>query len=125
MSRESELAALVRRFPRWEAWRGVSGLFCARLRGTSDRSVSGEDPTDLADSIERARRLEASGELSAGHLDRISRDHPDWSVRHVTAGFGWTAHRGAERAWASTLADLERQLGAAEDTGEPEGSRPG
>ena len=57
MSRESELAALARQFPGWEAWRGISGLLYARLRGTSDQPVSGEDATDLADQIARAEAL--------------------------------------------------------------------
>jgi hypothetical protein len=57
MSRESELSALAGKYPRWEAWKGVSGLFYARLRGTTDQPVSGEDPTDLADQITRAESV--------------------------------------------------------------------
>jgi hypothetical protein len=121
MTRETELSALAGRFPGWEAWRGVSGLFYARLRGTEDEPVSGEDPTDLADSIERAERLAAAGELPARHLDRIRREHPAWRVQHVTAGFGWTAHRGGERIWAGTLPELERQLAAAAKELPPDG----
>jgi hypothetical protein len=94
----------------WEAWRGSSGLFYAWLRGTTDEPVSGEDPADLADSIECAEHLAAAGELPARHLDRIRREHPAWSIRHVTAGFGWTAHHEDRRIWAGTLIDLDRQL---------------
>jgi hypothetical protein len=114
MTRESELSALAGRFPGWEAWRGVSGLWYARLRGTDDEPVSGEDPTDLADQIERAERLAAAGELPARHLDRIRREHPAWSVQHVTAGHGWIAHHGEPRIWAGMLSDLEEQLIAAD-----------
>lgn len=117
MSRESELSALAGRFPRWEAWRGISGLFYARLRGTSDEPVVGEDATDLADQITRAERLAGP----AGHLDRIRREHPAWSVQHVTAGSGWTAHHVGQRVWAGTLADLERQLA---DTERAENAQP-
>jgi hypothetical protein len=107
MSRESELSALADKYPRWEAWRGVSGLFYARLRGTSDQPVVGESVEDLADQIERAERLAEPAE----HLARIQREHPAWSIQHVTAGFGWTAHRaGCPRIWAATPGDLEAQL---------------
>jgi hypothetical protein len=61
MTRETELSALAGKYPLWEAWRGISGLFYARLRGTDDEPVSGEDPTDLGDQIERAQRLAAAG----------------------------------------------------------------
>ena len=54
MSCESEPAALAARFPHWEAWKGVSGLWYARRRGTSGAPVSGEDAQDLADMIRRA-----------------------------------------------------------------------
>jgi hypothetical protein len=57
MTRETELSALAGKYPRWEAWRGISGLFYARLRGTSDEPVVGEDATDLADQIARAEAL--------------------------------------------------------------------
>ncbi len=52
-----------------------------------------------------------SGEQPAGHLARIKRTNPLWSIRHVAEGHGWTAHRhGYARIWAATIADLERQL---------------
>lgn len=54
MSCESELAALARQFPGWEAWKGVSGLWYARRRGTREQPVQGEDTQDLADQITRA-----------------------------------------------------------------------
>jgi hypothetical protein len=58
VSRESELATLVRRFPRWEAWKGISGLCYARLLPSSPPVVvRGEDATDLADQITRAVAL--------------------------------------------------------------------
>ena len=58
MTRDSELSALLAdRFPQWEAWRGVSGLWYARRRGTQDAPVSGESVEDLADAIDRAERL--------------------------------------------------------------------
>jgi hypothetical protein len=59
MTRETELLALAGKYPLWEAWRGISGLFYARLRGTDDEPVSGEDAIDLADQIDRAERLRA------------------------------------------------------------------
>jgi hypothetical protein len=62
MSRESELAALARQFPRWEAWKGVSGLCYARLlRSSPPIVVRGEDATDVADQIKRAEALLAEG----------------------------------------------------------------
>jgi hypothetical protein len=63
VSRESERAALAERFPQWETWQsGHTGIWYARRRGTSDRPVSGEDVTDLADMIERAQRIAAAGQ---------------------------------------------------------------
>lgn len=59
---ESELSALHRRLPAWEAWRGVSGLWYARRRGTQDQPVAGEDLADLADQIVRAERLAEADE---------------------------------------------------------------
>ena len=62
MSQDSELAALVRQHPRWEAWKGVSGLFYARwLRSSPPVVVQGESPEDLADQINRAERLREAG----------------------------------------------------------------
>ena len=43
-------------------------------------------------------------------LARIKRENPLWSIRHVTKGSGFTAHRGARRIWAATLSDLESRL---------------
>jgi hypothetical protein len=40
-------------------------------------------------------------------LARIKREHPLWSIRHVSEGFGFTAHR---RIWAATLSDLKARL---------------
>jgi hypothetical protein len=62
VSGDSELAALAGRFPLWEAWRGASGLWYARRRGTTDRPVCGEDVTDLGDQIarEQARQQRAA-----------------------------------------------------------------
>ncbi len=51
-----------------------------------------------------------SSEQPAEHLARIKREHPLWSIRHVSEGHGWTAHRGDRRLWAPTLTDLEAQL---------------
>ena len=110
MTRESELAKLAGKYPLWEAWKGVSGLFYARRRGTTDDLVSGEDITDLADQIDRAQRLAEPAEQPAEHLARIRRGHPLWSIRHVTDGFGWTAQHGEARIWAGTLTDLEAKL---------------
>ncbi len=56
MSRESELAAVGRKHPCWEVWRGTSGLLYARRRGTQDKPVVGESPEDLSDMITRAER---------------------------------------------------------------------
>jgi hypothetical protein len=65
VTRDSELAALAGRFPGWEAWKGVSGLWYARRREVPAHApgeyqtviVSGEDVEDLADAIDRAERL--------------------------------------------------------------------
>ncbi len=63
-----------------------------------------------------------SSEQPAGHLARIKRMHPLWSIRHVTEGHGWTAHRdGYARIWAATLASLERQLAGARPGGSDKG----
>jgi hypothetical protein len=51
-----------------------------------------------------------TGGQPAEHLARLRAEHPRWSIRHVTEGFGWTAHYGEARLWAPTLADLETQL---------------
>ena len=57
--------------------------------------------------------------MSAGqpseHLARIKREHPLYSIRHVTEGYGFTAHRPEHpNLWALTLPDLERMLRDAE-----------
>jgi hypothetical protein len=57
VSTGSELAAVTRAHPAWECWRGVSGLYFARRRGTQDSPVRGESPVDLADMIARAEAL--------------------------------------------------------------------
>jgi hypothetical protein len=55
---EPELAALARRFPRWETWKGVSGRWYARLLRSSPPVVlQGEDAQDMADQIMRADAL--------------------------------------------------------------------
>ena len=52
-----------------------------------------------------------SSEQPSEHLARIKRMFPLWSIRHVTEGHGWTAHRpGYRRVWAATLPDLEARL---------------
>jgi hypothetical protein len=58
-----------------------------------------------------------SSEQPAGRLARIKRERPLWSIRHVTGGHGWTAHRGDRRVWAATLTDLELQLRDADGEG--------
>jgi hypothetical protein len=97
MTRESELSALAGRFPRWETWKGVSGLWYARLRGTSDDPVRGESVEDLGDQVERAERLAEPAEQPAQQLARIQREYPAWSVRHVAEGLGFAAHCGDRR----------------------------
>ena len=114
MSREFELAALARQFPGWEAWKGVSGLWYARPAGTQDQPVVGEDPTDLGDQIERAERLAEPAEQPAAQLDRVKREHPAWSVRHVARGLGFAAHCGDRRIWAATPAGLGAKITEAE-----------
>jgi hypothetical protein len=55
-----------------------------------------------------------SSQQPAEHLAWIKRVNPLWSIRHVTEGYGWTAHRpGYPKIWAGTLASLERQLSEA------------
>ena len=53
MSRDNELAALASRFPGWEAWRGISGLYYAKRADDPAVVVHGESPEDLADEILR------------------------------------------------------------------------
>jgi hypothetical protein len=65
---------------------------------------------------------QASGlyeEDEAAWLARIRAAHPDWSIRHVSDGSGWTAHRGQTRLWAGTLPDLERLVTGAEREEQP------
>ena len=53
---EPTLADVQREFSGWEAWRGTSGRYYARLaaRPRAQRAeVEGEDPRDLRDSIIR------------------------------------------------------------------------
>jgi hypothetical protein len=49
-------------------------------------------------------------EQPSERLARIKREHPLWSIRHVSDGSGFTAHRGDRRIWATTLSDLEARL---------------
>ncbi len=49
-------------------------------------------------------------EQPSERLARIKREHPLWSIRHVSEGFGFTAHCGDRRIWAATLSDLEARL---------------
>ena len=52
-----------------------------------------------------------SSEQPSEHLARIKRMFPLWSIRPVSQGHGWTAHRpGYRRVWAATLPDLEARL---------------
>lgn len=54
-------------------------------------------------------------EQPSKHLARIRHEHPLWSVRHVTEGYGFTAHKvTGERIWRQTLTDLESALRAAD-----------
>ena len=51
---EPTLSDVQREFPRWECWRGPSGLYYARRAGRPRRhsaNVTGEDPLDLRDMI--------------------------------------------------------------------------
>jgi hypothetical protein len=55
---EPSLGDVQREFPGWECWRGVSGLYYARMPGRPRRHKAdavGEDPRDLRDMIIRAR----------------------------------------------------------------------
>jgi hypothetical protein len=52
-----------------------------------------------------------SSEQPSEHLARIKRMFPLWSIRPVSHGRGWTAHRpGYRHLWAATLPDLEARL---------------
>ena len=52
-----------------------------------------------------------SSEQPSEHLARIKRMFPLWSIRPVSQGHGWTAHRpGYRHVWAATLPDLEARL---------------
>ena len=53
-------------------------------------------------------------ERPSEHLARIKRQHPLWSIRPVSQGIGWTAHRGNRRIYAVSSADLETQLRSAD-----------
>jgi hypothetical protein len=56
------LADVGARFPRWEVWRGIDGLFHARIKGaTPPVLVRGESPDDLGDQIARWERLHEDG----------------------------------------------------------------
>jgi hypothetical protein len=112
--RDSELSALAGRFPHWEAWKGISGLWHARRPGTGDEPVSGESVEDLADQITRAEALAQPAEKPAAQLARIRREYPAWSVRHVAEGFGFAAHCGDRRLWAATLTGLDAKITEAE-----------
>jgi hypothetical protein len=60
VSRESDLAAVARRFPQWECWRGISGQYFARPSGTfMAPPVTGETPAALGAAIDRAERSES------------------------------------------------------------------
>lgn len=51
---EPNLADVGARYPRWETWCGIDGLFHARIKGaTPPVLVRGESPQDLADQISR------------------------------------------------------------------------
>jgi hypothetical protein len=52
-------------------------------------------------------------ETPATHLARLKTQHPSWSIRHVSEGYGFTAHRGGEYVWDQTLPGLEAKLNAA------------
>jgi hypothetical protein len=53
-SDEPELVDVGARFPAWEAWRGISGLFHARMKGrTPPVIVTGESAEDLMGQIVR------------------------------------------------------------------------
>jgi hypothetical protein len=60
-----------------------------------------------------------SGETPATHLARLKVQHSSWSIRHVSEGYGFTAHRGGERLWSQTLGGLEAKLNAAGAPGPP------
>jgi len=56
------LADVDARFPHWEVWRGIDGLFHGRIKGaTPPVLVRGESPDDLADQIVRWERLHDDG----------------------------------------------------------------
>jgi hypothetical protein len=55
-----------------------------------------------------------TGEPPSDWLARIASEHPEWSVRHASEGWGWLATRGERAVWAPTLGDLERDLDAAD-----------
>jgi hypothetical protein len=48
------LADVAARWPRWELWHGIDGMFHARIKGaTPPVMVRGESPQDLADELAR------------------------------------------------------------------------
>jgi hypothetical protein len=56
VDQERELTAddVAREFPGWHIWKGMCGLWYARLANSSPPViVRGEDPTDLRDEIRR------------------------------------------------------------------------
>ena len=55
--RDSELAQLAREFPGWEIWKGLSGGYYGRERGTPE-SIHGETPEELGDRVRVALRLD-------------------------------------------------------------------
>jgi hypothetical protein len=51
---EPAIESIAAEFPRWEPWRGIDGLFHARIKGaTPPVMVRGEDVQDLIWEIER------------------------------------------------------------------------
>jgi len=51
-STDPTLDDIKREFPRWHAWKGISGLvYARRLKTSPPPVVRAEDPTDLRDQI--------------------------------------------------------------------------
>lgn len=68
---EPTLADVQREFPGWECWRGVSGLYYARMPGRPRRHKAdavGEDPRDLRDMIKRAQSREEEAPSGAAGM---------------------------------------------------------
>jgi hypothetical protein len=73
---EPTLADVQREFANYECWRGISGLYYARLDGRPTAEVQGEDPRDLRDQIIRHQAQMDEEAWHAAQATSPQRTHP-------------------------------------------------